>query len=140
MTLRGPLKAGLFKYRKRGTDDQKSPLDEAEKSFQWAKHVYRLLGAEDVAAHHESTTSHGYQEDKREVLYRAVEQNLRPPRPQAGKELPAKVESLEDLRCGLPEKNLTFHDVFMRWLQHFLRTTVAEDPAKLRAFLRERLG
>jgi len=125
---------------KRGSDDQEFPLDEAEKSFQWAKHVYRLLGTEDVAAHRESTTAHGYQEDKREVLYRAVERYLRPPRPQAGKELPAKIETLEDMRCGLPEKNLTFHDVFMGWLQHLPRTTVADDPAKQRAFVRERLG
>ena len=64
---------------RRGTDDQEFPLHEAEKSFQWAKHVYGLLSAEDAAAHYESTTAHGYQEDKREQLYRAVERWLRPP-------------------------------------------------------------
>jgi hypothetical protein len=41
----------------RGTDDEEFPLDEAEKSFQWAKQVYHLFDAEDSAVHYESTSS-----------------------------------------------------------------------------------
>ena len=125
---------------RRGTDDQEFPLAEAEESHQWARHVYGLLGAEDAVAHYESTTAHGYQEDKRQQLYRAVERWLRPPFPKGEKELPAKVESVEDLRCGLPEKNLTIRDVYAEWLNGLPRRSDPLDPASLRAFLRERLG
>jgi len=125
---------------RRHTDDQEFPLEEAEKSYQWAKHVYRLLSAEDAAAHYESTTAHGYQEDKREQLYRAVERWLRPPLAKGERELPVKVENYEDLRCGLPEKNLTFHDIYLEWLKPLPRTNTPSDPTALRALLRERLG
>lgn len=125
---------------KRGTDDGEFPVDEAEKSFQWAEGVYRLLGAGNAASHYESTTSHGYQEDKREQFYRAVERWLQPPHPHDGKELPAKVERVEDLRCPLPEKNLTFRDVFTQWVNALPRSDKQNDPGALREFLRERLG
>jgi len=125
---------------KRGTDDEEFPLDEAEKSFRWAKHVYRLLGAEAAVTHYESTTAHGYQEDKRHQLYLAVERWLRPPHPRDGKEIPAKIESAEDLRCSLPENNLTFRDVYGEWLKPLPRTNPTNNPGALRAFLRERLG
>jgi hypothetical protein len=85
----------LIVSSKRRTDDQEFPLEEAEKSYQWAKHVYRLYEAEEAASDVESTTAHGYQEDKRELLYRAVERWLRPPRPKGDKELPAQVETFE---------------------------------------------
>jgi hypothetical protein len=125
---------------RRGTDDQEFPLDEAEKSYQWARHVYRLLSAEDAAAHYESTTAHGYQQDKREQLYRAVERWLKPPFPKGEKELPAEVDRFEDLRCGLPEKNLTIRDIYAQWLKPLPRPSQPLDPAALRAFLRDRLG
>lgn len=125
---------------RRGTDDQEFPLEEAEKSYQWARHVYRLLSAEDAVAHYESTTAHGYQQDKREQLYRAVERWLKPPFPKGEKELPAEVERFEDLRCGLPEKNLTFRDIYAQWLKPLPRGNELFDPAGLRAFLRDRLG
>jgi hypothetical protein len=125
---------------RRGTDDQEFPLEEAEKSYQWARHVYRLLGAEEAAMHCESTTAHGYQQDKREQLYRAVERWLRPPFAKGEKELPAKVESVADLRCGLPEKNLTLREVYAQWLDPLPRLSQPADPAALRAVLRERLG
>lgn len=125
---------------RRGTDDQEFPLEEAEKSYQWARHVYGLLGAEKAVTHYESTTAHGYQEDKREQLYRAVERWLHPPFPKGEKELPAKVERVEDLRCGLPEKDLTIRDVYAQWLSGLPRRSEPSDPASLRAFLRQRLG
>ena len=125
---------------RRGTDDQEFPLEEAEKSYQWARHVYGLLGAEDAVTHYESTTAHGYQQDKREQLYRAVERWLRPPCAKGERELPAKVERVEELRCGVPQKNLTVHDVYAEWLNGLPRRSEPSDPAALRAFLRQRLG
>ena len=133
----GPL---VIISSRRHTDDQEFPLEEAEKSYQWAKHVYRLLSAEDAVTHYESTTAHGYQEDKREQLYRAVERWLRPPFAKGDKELPVKVESVADLRCGLPEKNLTFRDIYAEWLRPLPRPSTPADPAALRTFLRQRLG
>jgi len=139
LALHAPRPLMIISSR-RGTDDQEFPLTEAEKSYQWARHVYRLLAAEDAAGHYESTTAHGYQQDKREQLYRAVERWLRPPFPKGEKELPAKVESAADLRCGLPEKNLTLRDVYAEWLKPLPRLSQPADPAALRAVLRERLG
>lgn len=126
---------------KRGTDDLEFPLDEAEKSFQWSRHVYRLFRAEEnTATHYESTTAHGYQEDKRRQLYLAVERWLQPPHPQDGREFPVKLESVDELRCGLPEPNLTFRDVYASWVKALPRSTDDDSARALRVFLRERLG
>lgn len=125
---------------RRGTDDEEFPLDEAEKSFQWAKQVYHLLDADDSAVHYESTSGHGYQEDKRQQLYRAVERWLRPPFARGEAELPATLESFEDLRCGLPEDNRTVRDIYAEWLKPLPRPSAPGDAAELRSFLRERLG
>jgi hypothetical protein len=73
-----------------------------------------------------------------EVIYAAVERWLRPPVPRGDAELPAKVESLDQLRCGLPANNRTFRDVYAEWLKPLPRK--AARPAELRAFLRDRLG
>jgi hypothetical protein len=54
--------------------------------------------------------------------------------------LPAKIETVEDLRCGLPETNHTFRSVFAEWVKPLPRTNGNDDPAALRASLRERLG
>src|SRR5262249_28167943 len=107
---------------RRGTDDEEFPLDQAEKSYRWARHVYGLLSAEDAAVHYESTTAHGYQEDKRRQFYGAVERWLRPPLAKGDKELPVKVERVEDLRCGLPEQNRTVRDVYAEWLKALPRS------------------
>jgi len=139
LALHAPRPLVILSSRRR-TDDQEFPLEEAEKSYQWARHVYRLLGAEESAAHYESSTAHGYQEDKRKQLYRAVERWLRPPFPKGEEELPAKVERAEDLRCGLPEKNLTVRDIYAEWLRPLPRPSQPFDPVALRAFLRARLG
>jgi hypothetical protein len=125
---------------KRGTDDEEFPLDEAEKSFQWAKQVYDLLDADNSAMHYESTTGHGYQEDKRQQLYGAVERWLRPPFAQGETELPVTLESFEDLRCGLPEGNRTVRDIYDEWLKPLPRPSRPGDAMALRSFLSERLG
>jgi len=124
---------------RRGTDDQEFPLDEAEKSHQWARHVYRLLGAENAVDHYESTTNHGYQQDKREKLYAWVERHLAPPFPKGGAELPAKVERMEDLLAGLPADNKTFRDVLAEWTKPLPRTPAPSDE-EARRFLIDRLG
>jgi hypothetical protein len=124
----------------RGTDDAEFPLHEAEKSHQWARHVYGLYDAQDRVKHYESSTGHGYQEDKREELYLAVERWLKPPYPQDGKVLPATIEAVEDLRTKLPENNQTFRSIFAEWLELLPRSAATVDPAVLRKFLRERLG
>lgn len=125
------------------TDDHEFPVEEAEKSVAWARHVYHLLGADDAIAHVESVTGHGYQEDKRRHLYRWVERWLAPPSPRGDVDLPAQIESLDDLRCGLPPRNRTARDVYAEWLGSLprpLRGQRAEVQSALRAFLRERLG
>jgi len=120
---------------KRGTDDQEFPLDEAEKSYHWAGRVYRLLDTDRAVSHYESSTAHGYQEDKRRQLYAWVESRLKPPSPKGDVELAAKIENKDDLRCGLPEGNKTFRDLHAEWLKALPRATAAP-----RDFLRERLG
>ena len=40
----------------------------------------------------------------------------------------------------MPEKNLTFRDVFAQWVNALPRADKQNDPAALRTFLRERLG
>jgi hypothetical protein len=125
---------------RRGTDDGEFPLHEAEKSFQSAKHVYDLLSAGDTATHYESTSAHGYQDDKRSQLYAAVERWLRPPFAKGDAELPAKIEKVEDLRCVLPVSNLTVRAVYDGWLKPLPRVDRPSDPPALRTFLRGRLG
>jgi hypothetical protein len=125
---------------RRGTDDEEFPLHEAEKSFQWAKRVYGQLSADDAATHYESTSAHGYQEDKRSQLYAAVERWLHPPFAKGDAELPATIEKVEDLRCVLPPGNLTVRAIYDAWLKPLPRVDQRADPAELRAFLRGRLG
>lgn len=124
----------------RGTDDAEFPLDEAEKSHQWASQVYGLYDAHDRVRHYESNTGHGYQEDKRRELYLAVERWLDPPHPKGGDELPAKIEAVEDLRCQLPENNQTFRSIYTEWLDALPRADEASDPTSFRKFLCGRLG
>jgi hypothetical protein len=128
---------------RRGTDDEEFPLEEAEKSVGWAKEVYRLLGAADAITLIESTTDHGYQQDKREHLYAWVERRLQPPRPKGRAELAVRIETFEALRCGLPADNLTSRDVYAEWLRPLPRTPAQFDAAEapsLRQLLRDRLG
>jgi hypothetical protein len=142
LALHAPQPLLVLSSRRR-TDDEEFPVEEAQKSVDWARHVYRLLGAENAVGHVESTTGHGYQEDKRKHLYAAVERWLRPPFPKGDAELPAQVEPVEQLRCGLPPGNRTFRDVYAEWLQPLPRKGTAPagaEPAALRVFLRDRLG
>jgi cephalosporin-C deacetylase-like acetyl esterase len=124
----------------RGTDNAEFPLHEAEKSHQWARQVYGLFRSHDRVQHYESTTGHGYQEDKRQQLYLAVDRWLKPPRPAAGQELPVRLEAVADLRTQLPENNQTFRSIFAEWVEPLPHTGATESSTSLRKFLRERLG
>lgn len=124
----------------RGTDDGEFPLHEAEKSYQWARHVYGLYDAPESVMHYESNTAHGYQEDKRHELYLAVERWLKPRNPNDGRELPATLETVEDLRCQLPEHNQTFRSVYTDWLDPLPHADDSFNAASSRKFLRDRLG
>lgn len=127
----------------RGTDDEEFPWDHAERSVAWARQVYNHLGASDSIAHHESTTGHGYQQDKREILYVAVEKYLRPEFPRGKAELAVPQESFENLRCGLPKENRTFRDVFQEWTRDLPREFKPGQTGReqlSRSFLRGRLG
>lgn len=125
---------------KRGTDDGEFPLHEAEKSHQWAKHVYDLLDASDAISLYESTTDHGYQQDKREKLYAAVERWLKPPLAKGNDELQVPIEPVESLRSPLPENNQTFRGIYAEWTQPLPRILSGQSPDSQRHFLRERLG
>ena len=128
---------------RRGTDDEEFPLEEAAKSVAWAQQVYRLLSAEDAIGLVESTTDHGFQEDKRQQLYKWVERWLKPPVPKGDTELPAKMETFEELQCGLSANNRTWHDVYAEWIKPLPRTRPQPDDSEkpaLRRFLCERLG
>jgi hypothetical protein len=105
--------------------------------------VYRLLDADQAISHVESETAHGYQQDKREHLYEAVERWLNPPFPCGRAEVDARLESFEQLRCGLPEENRTFRDIYASWLQGLPRASPCPNEGELpglRAFLSQRLG
>ena len=100
----------------RGTDSQEFPLDEAERSVREAKRIYDLYGAAANIELAESSTSHGYQADKRERMYAWVERHFFGRR-EASRELPFVFEPRNDLRCGLPPDNKTWADIYREWLE-----------------------
>lgn len=127
----------------RRTDDEEFPFEEAVRSVAWAQEVYRLLEAPESIALVESTTGHGFQEDKRRELYRWIERWLKPPSLRGDVDLPVTVDSFEDLRCGLPVQNRTSRDIYAEWLEPLPRPPALPDAGAergLREFLRGRLG
>lgn len=128
LALRAPLPLVAISSR-RGTDDHEFPWEQAELSVARARGIYELLGAADALQHVESTTDHGYQADKRLLLYAAVERWLKPPHPLGAVELEATIESFETLRCGLPERNRTAFDVYREWTQNLPRLREFPDEA-----------
>lgn len=127
----------------RGSDDEEFPLSEAEKSAFFCRRVYELAESGKSFVHVESTTGHGYQRDKREILYEAVEQWLAPPNRLGREERDADIESFDDLRCLDGRPNRTHFEIYHEWL----RDLPADLPADLgdwernaKAFLADRLG
>lgn len=97
-----------------GTDNNEFPLAEGLRSFNWADQVYTLLGASNVTSFVESSTGHGYQQDKRQTMYAAVEQHLQPPFPAGSTELPVIQQTFAELTSGLSSNNLTTEDIYIQ--------------------------
>jgi hypothetical protein len=100
----------------RGTDSDEFPLDEAQHSVEDARRVYALYGAADHIRLWESTTSHGYQQDKRERLYAFVERHFLGKASESSAELPFLFEPQTLLACGLPDGNKTLAAIYREWL------------------------
>lgn len=115
----------------RGTDSDEFPLDEAERAVNDAKRVYALYGAADRIRLWESSTSHGYQQDKRERMYAFLERHFLAKETETSPELPFLFEPQTQLACELPSGNKTLASIYREWLDQ------APTPA---ADLREVLG
>jgi hypothetical protein len=100
----------------RGTDSDEFPLDEAQRSVEEARRVYALYGAAGRIRLWESTTSHGYQQDKRERLYAFVESHFFGKTAESSAELPFLFEPQTLLACGLPDGNKTLAAIYREWL------------------------
>jgi hypothetical protein len=118
----------------RGTDSDEFPFDEAEKSVREAKRIYDLYGAAANIELAESSTSHGYQADKRERMYAWVERHFLG-KEGASREFPFLFEPTNDLRCGLPPDNKTWAEIYREWLEQ-----PAPEGGDLRQRLRDLLG
>jgi cephalosporin-C deacetylase-like acetyl esterase len=98
-------------------DLQEVPLPEALRSYEYAKAIYRLYGAEDRIAFYESPTTHGYQPDKRAKLYEWIKRwYFDGEWSFPDQELPYTLEPLEVLQVGLPDNNLTIQGLTRRWV------------------------
>ena len=102
----------------RGTDSEEAPFEEAENAVRQAKKVYDLYGAGADVQCWESNTSHGYQQDKRERMYRWVERYFFARETEVSKESPFLVGPRTELICGLPPSNKTFEDIYQEWIRH----------------------
>jgi hypothetical protein len=84
--------------------------------------VYRLYGKPDAIAFRESTTGHGYQEDKRVQLYRWLDRWFFDGKmPHGESDLPYRAEPREALLVGLPEDNLSIAGLAERWVKEAIR-------------------
>ena len=120
----------------RGTDDAEFPLHEAEKSHQWANTftgcTTRMPG-QALRIHHGFTRLSGG--SARQELYPGCRTLAETAASQAGKELPAQIEAVEDAtRSKLPENNQTFRDYLCQWLQP-VAAGEADEPTACRKFL-----
>jgi|GEM_PF-2973595 len=127
----------------RGSDDEEFPWTEAEKSAAYSRRVYELADSGAAFVHLESTTGHGYQRDKREILYEAVEKWLDPPSPLGREERGVDIESFDDLQCLDGRPNLTHFEIYQGWLRDLpgrLPDDTDDWERAARRFLAERLG
>jgi len=132
----------------RGTDSEEVPFDEAEGAVREARKIYDLYGAGANIQHWESSSSHGYQRDKRERMYGWVERHFFGRSLDVSAEKAFLLEMQSDLTCGLPPGNRTFADIYQEWLSHPARapalpqdqTSAAQIQHLLRARLRDLLG
>ena len=132
----------------RGTDSEEFPFEEMQKAVQSARRAYELYGAGQNVEIWESTTAHGYQQDKRERMYDFVERHFLHETNPDSQESAFLLEPQHRLDCGIPEGNKTLASIYAEWLQR--PTPVPELPdspqaarltqAKLKEEMRELLG
>ncbi|MGD0774309.1 MAG: acetylxylan esterase [Candidatus Solibacter sp.] len=92
-------------------------LPGAMDSFNYARAIYRLYGKEDHAAFQESVTGHGYQPDKRVLLYGWLQRWFFGGRmPHGTEDLPFHLETRDNLTVGLPPDSLTVPALYRRWI------------------------
>jgi len=102
----------------RGTDSEEFPFDQTEVAVDGARRAYGLYGAERNIEIWESSTAHGYQQDKRERMYGFVETYFLHHENADSRELAFTLESQHDLECGIPKANQTLADIYSGWLRH----------------------
>ncbi|HWQ55945.1 MAG TPA: alpha/beta hydrolase family protein [Bryobacteraceae bacterium] len=92
-------------------------LPAALHSYKYARAIYQLYGAKDRIAFSQGTSGHGFQPDKRLLLYRWLNRWFFAGRmPHPFDDLSGPRESKDELRVGLPDGNLTVPALFRRWL------------------------
>jgi dienelactone hydrolase len=97
-------------------------LPDALRSYEYARAVYRLYGKPDAIGFGESTTGHGYQEDKRLQLYRCLARWFFDGKlPLGTVDLPYRPEPRESLLVGLPDDNLSIAAMAERWVKEAVR-------------------
>jgi hypothetical protein len=102
-----------------------------QKAVQSARRAYDLYDAGQNVEIWESTTAHGYQQDKRERMYDFVERHfLHGANPDSEESL-FLLEPQHRLDCGMPEDNKTFASIYSEWLQR--PTPVPELPDNAQA-------
>jgi cephalosporin-C deacetylase-like acetyl esterase len=101
----------------RGTDADEFPFDQTEEAVRVARKAYESQGAARNIEIWESSTSHGYQQDKRERMYAFVERHFLHLEKALSAELAFVREPQHDLECGLPAGNRTTADVYAEWLR-----------------------
>jgi len=111
----------------RGTDSEEFPFDQTEEAVRSASRAYELSGARQNLEIWESSTSHGYQQDKRERMYGFVEKHFLHRGGAASAELAVVRESPHDLECGLPPGNKTTAEIYAEWLRR--PTPVPQFPS-----------
>ncbi|WP_437222449.1 alpha/beta hydrolase family protein [Planctomicrobium sp. SH661] len=90
---------------------------DAHRSYEYAKRIYALYGREKAIAFETSSTGHGYQADKRILLYDWLNQWFFQGKIPLGIiDLPSQPEPVQNLRVGLPEENLSIPALAERWL------------------------
>ncbi len=125
----------------RGTDSEEFPLDEMEKAVREARPTYDLYNSGANIRLRESSTSHGYQQDKREQMYAWVERHFFGKNGEMSAELPFTHETLTELRCGLPTGNKTLADIYDEWVNHLAPApAMPVNPLSARQAQREMRG
>ena len=110
----------------RGTDSSEAPVEQAEIAVHQARKVYDLYGKGGDIQLWQSSTSHGFQLDKRQRMYAWVEKYFFGHNVEWSKEMPFTFEPQTELVCGLPSANKTLKDIYREWLQR--PTPVPELP------------